>query len=350
MKLAFDATDWRGFQVLAWTATFLTLAGVATEALGLKYVQEVEWPTDLFATAALRRPAGIDVAIVGSSRSHYGFAPTAIDACLSARLNRPTQTVSSNRLAASTYATDIVARDLFSGERAPRVLVIEVAPESLNANHFELDYNVASSADVRDVPECVAAAVSGPPALAACARPLVRGVENLAFFLHRPLTEHDHVTWMALFAGGGQYCFGTPACEARNAEYDQRHAGRWQTRIERVLPKVRAERFVDYQVGSGLPSAHFVAMLDRARADGVTPLVVNLPVSATYQAEVPVEAYAAYLAWVAPTTAAHGGRFLNLNMPDWQERPEYLDPDHLNGKGALRLSQRLCDEVADSLH
>ena len=77
---------------------------------------------------------------------------------------------------------------------------------------------------------------------------------------------------------------------------------------------------------------------------------MNLPVSLTYQEEVPGEAYAAYLAWVAPTTAAHGGRFLDVNTPEWQDRQEYIDPDHLNRDGALRLSTRLCDEVADSLH
>lgn len=347
---AFDEVDRRGFRVLGWIAALLAFASVAAQTLGLKYVQEVEWPTDLFALAAVKPAAPLDIAIVGSSRSHYGFIPGAIDACLSERLARPTRTVSANRLAASSYATDIVARDLFSGDNAPKVLVIEVAPESLNANHFELDYNVASSADVRDTPECVAAAMTGPPTLASCARPLVRGVENLAFYLHRPATEHGHITWMALFAGGGQYCYGAPECEVRNAEYDQRHLGRWQTRIERVLPTVRAGRFVDYEVGSGLPSAHLVATLDRARSQGVATLVVNLPVSPTYQAEVPAEAYATYLAWVAPAASTHGGRFLDLNNPEWKDRQEYLDPDHLNHKGALRLSMRLCDEVADSFH
>jgi hypothetical protein len=345
-----DDTDRRGFAVLGWLAAWLAVAGVAAQLLGLKYVQEVEWPTDLFAQANLRRPAPVDVAIVGSSRSHYGLSPSAIDACLTPQLGRPVHTASSNRLAASLYAADIVAQDLYSGPNAPKVLVVEVAPESLNANHFELDYNVAASADLQDVPECVAAALTGPPTLATCARPLVRGVENLAFLLHRPLTDHRHITWMALYEGGGQYCFDSPECEARNADYDTRHAGRWQTRVERVLPHVRGERFVDYSVDRGLPSAHFVALLDRARADGTQVLVANLPVSATYNAEVPPAAYATYLGWVKPTAEAHGARFLDLNVPAWQDRALYVDPDHLNHVGAKRLSERLCAEVVGALH
>lgn len=336
--------------MLAWIIAFLALADATSAVLRLKYVQEVEWPTDLFAEANLDRPAPLDVAIVGSSRAHYGLAPTAIDACLTPKLGRPTHTASANRLAASLYAADLVARDLFSGEDAPKVLVVEVAPESLNANHFELDYNVGASADIREIPECVAAAVSGPPSLAACARPLTRGVENIAFLLRRPLTDHRHITWMALFQGGGQYCYGSPDCEARNADYDARHAGRWQTRVDRVLPKVKSERFRDYTVDGGLPSAHFIALLDRARADGTTVEVVNLPVSATYNAEVPPEAYAEYLAWVKPTAEAHGARFLDLNLPEWQERSLYVDPDHLNHTGAKQLSERLCAEVVDALH
>lgn len=344
-----DPVSRRGLHVVAWIGLYLLFAGALSRAFGLHWVQEVEWPTDLFAMGTVRRGAPVDVGIVGSSRSHYGLAPTAIDACLGRALGRPTQTLAANRLAASLYAADIVARELFSGERQPRVLVVEVAPESLNANHFELDYNVAASAQLPDVPECVAAAVSGPPSLAACARPLGRGVENLAFLLHRPLTEHDHITWMALYAGGGQYCFGTPACAARNAAYDERHQGRWQTRVERVLPKVRRERFVDYTLDGGLPARHFEALLERARAQGVAVLVVNLPVSATYQAEVPAEAYAAFLAWVPRTVAAHGGRFLDLNEPAWQARELYVDPDHLDAGGAEALSARVCEELVGAL-
>ncbi len=344
-----DEVDRRGFAVLGWLLGILLVTGLFSRALGLHWVQEVEWPTDLYALGRLERPLPVDVGIVGSSRSHYGLAPTAVDACLALTAGRATTTVSANRLAASLYASDIVARELFSGERKPRALVVEVAPESLNANHFELDYNVASSAGLGDVSECIGAATFGPPSLSGCARPLFRGVENIAFWLHRPLTEHRHITWMALYAGGGQYCFGTPACEARNADYDLRHQGRWKTRIDRVLPKVRTERFIDYTIEGGLPARHFVALLDRAKAEGVAVHVVNLPVSEVYQAEVPEAAYAEFLRWVPETTASHGGAFLDLNLPEWRVREQYIDPDHLNASGAGKLSARVCAELAGSV-
>ncbi len=347
--------DRRGFAVLGWVVLLLVAAGLLQGALGIKYVGEVEWPTDLFALSHTRHPAPADVGIAGSSRSHYAFAPRLIDACLSDRLGRPTRTESASRLAASTYATDLLARDLFSGERRPRVLVAEVAPDSLNAAHFELNHNVGTSADPGDVPECLLAAAQGPPDVAACARPLFRGVESLAFLLHRPWTDHAHITWMALYEGGGQYCASHPSCEARNADYDRRHAGRWQTRIERVLPHVRAERFADYRIEGGLPASHFEALLRRAEAEGLPLFIVNLPVSATYQAEIPPEDYATFDRYVRATTAAHGARYLDWNSTDWNggdwtARALYIDPDHLNSIGARRASTALCEALVDALH
>jgi hypothetical protein len=325
----------------------LTVANLLSDQLGLKYVQEVEWPTDLATLDALDRQAP-DVAIVGSSRSHYGLPPSALDLCLGDALGHPTETLAGNRLAASLYAADAVARDLFDGPRAPRVLVVEVAPESLNANHFQLDYNVASSADVADIPACLA---DGRPSWSACARPLVRGVENLAFYLHRPWTDREHVEWMALFHGGGQYCYDNEACLARNNTYDRGHSERWDTRVKRVLPHVRSERFANYEVGTGLPSARFVALLRRARAAGSTVVVVNMPVSETYAAEMPAEAVAAFSAWVTATTAAEGARYFDYDTEEWRgARERFLDPDHLNATGARMLTDRLCAGVVDALH
>ena len=347
-----DATDRRALAIVAWIAALVGFADVLSARLGLKYVQEVEWPTDLYALQQVHRGTRPDVAIIGSSRAHYGLSPSAIDLCLSDALGRRTETLAANRLTASTYATDIVARDVFGGPAAPRAFVVEVAPESLHAHHFELDYNVASTAAIQDIPECAAVALTGPPALAACARPLLRGVENAAFLLHRGWTDTRHIEWMALYHDGGQYCFDDDACRARNQAYDDSHRGRWDARVAKVLPRVTAERFADYAVGTGLPSAHFVTLLDRARADGAVVFVVNMPVSALYHAQIPPEDQAAWLAWITPTIAAHGARFLDYDTPEWRDRRDlFLDPDHLNARGALLLSNAVCAALtADALH
>lgn len=346
-----EEVDRRLLSVAGAFAALLLVCGLLADQLHLKWLQEVEWPTDLYGASLLPDEGPPDVGVVGSSRAHFALPPSALDACLGDALGRPTRTVAANRMRASAYTIDITARNVFSGARAPRVLVVEAAPESLNAHHFELDGSVHDNADVRDVPECLAAAFGeGEPAAASCLHPFVRAPANLAFLLHRPLTEHAHLTWMARYHGGGQYCYDDDACLARNRAYDLESAARWEERVSTVLPTLAAERFRAYTIG-GLPAAHFEALLARAREEDQRVIVVNLPVHALYQARIPAAAYAAYDAWVRARTAELGAVYLDLNTPEWQaDRERFLDPDHLDSDGALALSREVCAEVARAFH
>jgi hypothetical protein len=329
--------------VLGWLAVTVAALGGVADLGGLHWVQSVEWPTDLYTLGRLEAEP-IDVAVVGTSRSHYGLPPSGLDQCLSKALERPTRSVGLNRLTASAYTLDIVAREVLA-DRPPRVLVVEVAPETLNAEHFEQDLNLASSAHLQDMPECLATARS-PRRLTSCVRPLFRGVENVAHLLARPFGDHDHITWMATYAGGGQYCYDDDACLARNAAYDRKMAGRWQQRMDTLVPRVRDERFRDYTASTGLNIDHFRALLDRETALGVHVVVVNLPVSAAYQAQVPEGVYRDYMAALDTELGPRGVPLVDLNTPTWQDdRALWLDPDHLNSVGAQRLTQALCDTV-----
>ena len=338
-----DATDRRSLAILAWMGLILTLLDLGARGLGLRWLQAVEWPTDLY-TLGLLAPEPIDVAVVGTSRAHYGLPPSGIDRCLSAALGRPTRSVGLNRLTASAYTEDIVARDLLAAT-PPRVLVVEVAPETLNAHHFELDYNLSSSADLVDIPECLAT-VRSTTRLASCAQPLFRGLENTARLFARPFSDHAHISWMALYEGGGQYCFEDEACRARNQAYDTRVQARWQRRVDSLLPGVGEERFRDYQAREGLNADHFRALLDRETARGVQILVLNMPVAELYQAEVPPAVYAEFLSAMEAELGPRGIPFLDYNQPEWSaDRQLWLDPDHLDSIGAERLTRTLCEEI-----
>ncbi|MFZ5481711.1 MAG: hypothetical protein ACOZNI_33420 [Myxococcota bacterium] len=335
-----DAVDRRAAAVLGWIAALVALFDGVAEVAGLKWLQEVEWPSDLYTFQHLD-PEPIDVAVVGSSRSHYGLPPSGLDVCLSEALGRRTRSVGLNRLTAAAYAQDLVARTLLA-DNAPAVLVVEVAPETLNAQHFELDYNIASTAEPSDVPECLLHGRSP----ATCARPLLRGVENVAQLFDRPLADNAHITWMMLYEGGGQYCYSDDACRTRNATYDEKKRGRWQERMDRLIPSVREGRFVDYDVRGGIAAAHFRALLDRETARGVKVVVVNLPVAEAYQAQIPDEVYAEFLAAMRDELGPRGVPFVDLNTPDRQrDRASFVDPDHLNATGAERLTRALCTDT-----
>lgn len=338
-----DAADRRAGAVLAWTLALVAGSAAVAHAGGLHWVQAVEWPTDLYTLGRLEAEP-IDVAVVGTSRAHYGLPPSGLDVCLSDTLGRRTRSVGLNRLTASAYTEDIVARELLA-DTPPRVLVVEVAPETLNAHHFELEYNLASSMTATDVPECLAT-VRSLGRLATCARPAMRGVENIARLLARPFSDHAHITYMATYEGGGQYCYEDEACRARNQAYDRQASGRWDSRMATVIPHVRDERFDDYDIRTGLGADHFRALLDRERGRGVQVVVVNLPVASVYQAEVPTEVYAEFLRVMDEELTPRHIPFVDLNTPAAQrDRAAFLDPDHLNRVGAERVTRQLCEDT-----
>lgn len=346
--MAAEAYDRHLAAVLGWLGLGLAGANSVAGALHLEGMQAVTWPTDLAALHAVDRRAPIDVAVVGSSRAHYALPPSALDACLTTALGRPTETVAVNRMRASGWALDLAVRDELAGRLRPRALVVEVSPEMLSDHPFDLASNVVATARAGDVPECLRAAREGHLPAAACARPLTRGLENLAFTLARPWSDHAHLTWMAVHHGGGQYCYDDAACHARNAAYDRENAARWESRAARVLPQVASERFRGWSLDGGVSARHVEALLARARADGPSVLLVNLPVSAAYQAQVPPEADATTRAWVRAAAARHGARFLDANTPAWQAaRERFLDPDHLNAAGAEALARDVCAALVD---
>jgi hypothetical protein len=346
--MAVDGYDRHLGAILGWLGVGLAGANGLAGALHLEGVQAITWPTDLATLHAVDRHAPVDVAVVGSSRAHYALPPSALDACLSTALGRPTETVAVNRMRASGWALDLAVRDELTGPLRPRTLVVEVSPEMLSDHPFDLASNVVAAAHTRDVPACLGAALDGDLPAATCARPLTRGVENLAFTLARPWSDHAHLTWMALHHGGGQYCYDDAACLARNGTYDAENAARWESRAARVLPQVASERFRDWALDGGLAARHVETLLERARADGQRVMLVNLPVSAAYQAQVPPAAYATTLAWVRAAAERHGATFLDANTPAWQaDRTRFLDPDHLNAAGAAVLSREVCAALVD---
>jgi hypothetical protein len=338
-----DPLDRKALLILGWILVLVAGADGLSTGLHLKWLQQTEWPTDLYGQQVLGLQASVGV--VGSSRSHYALPPSALSTCLSSQTGKKIEVRAAERMRASAYAIDITARDVFADTP---ILIAEVAPESVSAHHFEHSFNVTANADAQDVPECLAHRDDLP--VTDCLRPLFRGVENIAFLLHRPWTDHRHIEWMSLYYGGGQYCYDTPECLARNATYDQENAARWDSRVQSVLPTVAPLRFAHYEIG-GLSGAHFVAMLQRAHDKGQQLWLVNLPVHTLYQARIPPQDYALWLDWTRQEAQAFGAHFLDYNTPEWEaDRSRFLDPDHLNSVGALQLAEAVCGEVSPALH
>ena len=338
-------TDRRAAAILGWCAAVLGLALLVSDALGLKYNQEIVWPTDLYAFQHIDT-GPIDVALIGSSRTTFGLAPTAIDACLSERLGRQTTTYNLARVFASMATERSVVETLLVGPRKPKLAVVEIAPEILADRHHEHTYNTASEAGLREVPECLSM-VRSPDDLVACSRPALRGVENLAWLLSGTRTDINHLNWMMIHQRGGQFCFGSPECQEHNQRFGLPLHNRWQMRLEQVLPTLTEDRFGDWEISDGQGHTALLALIAAARTQGYTLLLINMPVHQLYQDKIPPEDYAAYLDYIAEISAQHDVPVFDANTPKWnQSRSRFYDPDHLSPSGALRLSKGLCRRIA----
>lgn len=334
--------------LLGWCAALCALALTISEAANLKYAQALVWPTDLYAFQQIET-GPIDVALIGSSRTTFGLAPTAIDSCLQRARRQPSTTYNLSRVFASMSTERIVARDLLDGERVPRVAVIEVAPETLAARHHEHTYNTASQVGIPDLPGCITEARSIDD-LTACSRAPFRGVENLAWLISGERSDINHLRWMMLQQRGGQWCFGSPVCAAHNQRFATVLKPRWQMRLDRVLPNLTEERFGDWSLGEGQGHEALVSLIEEADERGYELLLLNMPVHQLYLDEIPEEAYAEYLAYLDEISREFGVKLHDANSPSWNAaRQLYHDPDHLNAAGALQLSNELCGVLTGML-
>lgn len=339
---AIGAYDARLMRVLAGIFGLLGLAHLLSGAAGLKHLGPVRWPTDLYA-AGLLAEGDVDLLILGSSRAAFGLAPTAIDPCLAERLGRPAVSWSWSRANASLWSQRLVGRAALQRLR-PRVVVIEVAPEMMSPHHYEQAWNAVTEADLVDVPGCLAGAFDAAT-VGACFFPAVRPLDNLARTFERRPSAPPQLRWMAVHARGGQFCFGSPACAAHNARFEERLRFRWDDRLAEVIPKVRSERFVDYRVGSPHTDA-MLALLAELRAVGATPLLLRMPVHAVYAAEIPAAAEAEFSAYLAGLQRETGAALLDADGWWRDARERFHDPDHLSPAGAEALSAALCAAAA----
>lgn len=337
--------DRRLIRVLGALVALLLWAQLLSRAAGLKHLGPVRWPTDLYA-AALLDEGELDLLILGSSRAAFGLAPTAIDPCLSGALGRPARSWSWSRANASLWSQRLVAREALRRLR-PRLVVVEVAPEMMNPRHYEQAWNAVTEAEVEDIGACLQGAFDAAT-VGACFFPLVRPLDNLARTFERAPSAPPQLRWMALHARGGQFCFGSPACVAHNARFEERLRFRWDDRLAEVIPKVRAERFRDYRVGPPHTDA-MLALLAEIEAVGARPLLLRMPVHAVYAEQIPTEAEAEFSAYLSSLRAQTGAPLLDAGGWWSTERARFHDPDHLSPAGAEALSGALCAAAAPLL-
>jgi hypothetical protein len=312
-----------------------------TDRLGLKYVQGVIWPTDLYTFQHMDIDP-IDVAIFGSSRASFALSPSALDACLSEELGRPTTSVNLARTFSTALTAEIVVKDLLVGDRVPKVLLLGVGPEFFNEHNHQMADSVATHADISDIPAVLWHA-DGLTGAVAGLWPLVRGASSLAIFLAGRHESEAQLRWMMLHHGGGQFCYGTPACVENNTRIRNNLSHRWAAATSTMLPRLADERFSRYVVGQGLVHQRMLDLIAWSEANDVTLSIVQLPLHDSFLTRIPPEVHQASEAYLRQLSQEHGIPVLNTVGPQWgQKQSYYIDPDHLGPQASELLSEHVC--------
>jgi hypothetical protein len=344
--------DRRGRAVLLWSLLWTFATTLVTDLGGMRYLQWVIWPTDLYALQRLNEAEGeapVDLAMIGSSRVSYGLSPSMLDPCLSQRLGRPVRSQNLGRAFTTAWSWRSLVEGTF-GQRRPRALLVGMEPEALNGHNHQLSRTLSTETRWSDLPANLGA-VRDLHQLYGALWPLFRGPEALGIQLSGMDDEEGRLRWMALHQGGGQWCSGSAACEEANAQLNQIQVRRWRYFMSVRQEKFRAERFGDYVLEGGSAAAAFEELLDwAAQEPPVRVVVLELPFHPVYEELVPSEVQQAYQAWLEAGAARRGYALIRLPQADWhQDRDYWTDPDHLNDWGAEALATALCPTLAQEL-
>ena len=341
-------TTLRGLAILFWMVCVGVGTTAAVDALGLKYVQGIIWPTDLHRYALQQDPRELDVAILGSSRASFGLTPAVLDQCLEGRLERPTHTVSLARVFGTGHTMRPLYRDLLH-DHPPKVVVLAIAPEALDDTNPKMATSIAGTASLPDIPRELVDARNLREGVAAL-RPVVRGVETLPFYLAGRHREEARLQWLMDHHGGGQWCTGSDACDRQNDDLEAVMSRRWDEAMRTVLGSVRMQHFGDYVAGEGRVHRAMLEVIEAARADGAQVAIVVMPLHEAFAAEIPAEVRQRFAATLDLLATEHGVPVYRPDVRRWaRNKRAWVDPDHLARSASFDLSRAVCRDVVHPL-
>jgi hypothetical protein len=333
----------RGISVLA--LLFAGAVGLSTlsDALGLRWAEPQRWPTDLLAFADLPMPSRPAVVIVGSSRASMALIPGEIERCGGAAPPDPSapQVYNLGRAYTTLIEVEQLARGLLNGPRAPRVLLVALDPEAIDAHNPRRPGALRGGLALSDVPGALVEARGLREGLAAL-RALTRGPEALLRVASGRHRADPRLGWLMRAEGGGQWCTGSPACVDQNLDFKAVMADSWE-RVEReVLPDWRAAQTPAWAPGAGPIAAAWAGLRAWAAENDVEIVVVELPFSEVWRSAAPPEIWADYADWIDQNVTQQGIPLYREPAGRKGRRADWLDPDHMSELGATGLSRRVC--------
>lgn len=284
-----------------------------------------------------------DILFLGTSKINAAVIPAVIESELSATLGRPVTAFCLGQPGTNAFTSWQVLRDVVSSNGSPSVVVLELSPASLNANHGHIPRDLSSYCSLVDLVEA-APWINSPERLVATTGGAFRGLTTCTLSATRVFYWESVRPRVEALARKHGAQFGPRRRQQQRlsdlSEEQQRQA------MRNALPWGRHEYMDRYEIG-GAPEAAFRSICRLTRDRGIRLVVLDPPVADRYGRRI-----------ATPDESREFRAHLDRAAQDWSfERVElnpaslglsdadFLNLTHLNWDGAATVSRHLARTV-----
>ncbi len=286
-----------------------------------------------------RQRVPADILFLGTSKINTAVIPAVIESELAEKLGRPVTAFCLGQPGTSTFTSWQVLRDVVASNGSPRVVVLELSPASLNANHGHIPRDLRSYCSLGDLIEATPW-IDSWQRLVAASGGAFRGLSTCTLFATRTLYWDSVQPRIEKLARKHGAQFGPRQRQQRRLSdlTDEQQ----QQLVLGAVAWGRHEYMDRYEIG-GAPEAAFRSICRLTRDRGIPLVVLDPPVADRYGRRIatPEESreFQSYLDHVAKTCAFESVELdpASLGLSD----ADFLDLTHLNWDGAATVSRHL---------
>jgi hypothetical protein len=338
----------RSRRVLLWAVGLFVVAQLTTSLL-LDYC----WPLLRFPSARkvlahlAAEPDKPDIVTLGSSRFEAGIVPTEISSLVSqeCRTDRPVRVFNASVPAGDIIAAEFMLHYLLEGGVRPKLVLLEINPETLNHYNDWLGVHVRRQLCWHDMP--------GYFVQVCQSMQMVRWLGERV----NPVYYHREELWQATSEACRSLAAGTATNAPGRAKPALGQQPAWKELLcpppmalpAEALEQCRSSAFGvvrrwlrHYRISGGNAEA-LERMLRLCRQKQIEVILLGVPVTTPHREVYTSEINAVYLAYLDCLCQTHGCRFVDYRarVPD----SLFVDTHHLGPKGGLFFSRLLTYEV-----
>jgi hypothetical protein len=294
-----------------------------------------------------RQRVAADIVFLGTSKINTAVIPAIIEGELSKSLGRPVTAFCLGQPGTSAFTSWQVLRDVVASNGSPAVVVLELSPASLNANHGHIPRDLSSYCSLLDLVEA-APWINSSERLVAASGGAFRGFTTCTLSATRGFYWDSVRPRVEVFARKRGAQFGP------RRRQQQRLSGLTEEQQRQLmrdaLPWGRHEYMDRYEI-AGAPEAAFRSICRFTRDRGIRLVVLDPPVAERYRRRIATpdeyREFQSYLDHAAQTCSFERIELdpASLGLTD----ADFLNLTHLNWDGAATLSLHLAREVLPGL-